>query len=414
MSNAAATAVLTGAASNTAISTINNRGNPGAVVDDVTSEDALRGYAVAGATAGLTTGYFDGWTGTQTGTGNAVQNGVKVVSEGGLSTWGGIGSFAGNQLLQNGTSTLLDRALGGNSQLGETLQSSLANTFAAAGFNFVGDITGPNQLNWAEGSPAKIGLHAVMGGLAAAAAGGDFRTGALAAGVNEALVDTLAKQYAGMDPDQKKSLLVMNSQLIGMLAAAAQRNDADSLQTGAQVAGTATLYNHNLHDDNPVKEVVDEIKEGLHEHGNHLGDPEDDDLVVLDPTPGLGIGYGKSNGAIGGASAKGGTIAGPKVPPKLEAFTNPPQGPVIPAGWVSRPGRTEGSTIYFPAGTDPSKAGSTYIRVMPGGSTPVPGLENGYWISVKNGQPTNPATGGTGTRGETHIPLPPDTVPPKR
>jgi hypothetical protein len=105
---------------------------------------------------------------------------------------------------------------------------------------------------------------------------------------------------------------------------------------------------------------------------------------------------------------------GPKVPPKLQAFTNPPQGPVIPSGWISRPGRAPGSTIYYPPGTDPSAPGSTYIRLMPSGSTPVPGLENGYWISVKNGQPINPATGGTGTRGDTHVPLPPNTVPPKR
>gem|GEM_PF-3379638 len=84
-----------------------------------------------------------------------------------------------------------------------------------------------------------------MGGLAAEAAGGDFKTGALAAGMNEALVDSLAQQYAGMDPDQKKSLLVMNSQVIGVLTAAAQGNDdAESLQTGAWVAGNATKYNH--------------------------------------------------------------------------------------------------------------------------------------------------------------------------
>lgn len=107
-------------------------------------------------------------------------------------------------------------------------------------------------------------------------------------------------------------------------------------------------------------------------------------------------------------------VKGPKVPPKLQPFTNPPQGPVIPSNWVSRPGRTPGSTIYYPPGTDPSAPGSTYIRLMPSGSTPVPGLENGYWISVKNGQPINPTTGGTGTRGETHVPLPPNTMPPTR
>lgn len=51
---------------------------------------------------------------------------------------------------------------------------------------------------------------------------------------------------------------------------------------------------------------------------------------------------------------------------------------------------------------------------MPPASTPVPGLENGYWKSVRNGQPTNPATGGIGTRGETHVPLPTDAMPLKR
>ncbi|MHA6194461.1 hypothetical protein ACX3YG_08840 [Pseudomonas wadenswilerensis] len=122
----------------------------------------------------------------------------------------------------------------------------------------------------------------------------------------------------------------------------------------------------------------------------------------------------ESGSGSGGAKEVAAISGGPKVPPKLQPLSNPPQGPVIPSGWVSRPGKTPGSTIYYPPGSDPSAPGSTYIRLMPSGSTPVPGLENGYWISVKNGQPINPATGGTGTRGDTHVPLPPDTVPPKR
>jgi filamentous hemagglutinin len=105
---------------------------------------------------------------------------------------------------------------------------------------------------------------------------------------------------------------------------------------------------------------------------------------------------------------------GPKVPPNLQPLTNPAQGPVIPSDWVSKPGRAPGSTIYCPPGTDPSASGSTYIRVMPPGSTPVPGLENGYWVSIQNGQPINPATGGTGPRSQTHVPLPPNTMPPTR
>ncbi|WP_445939036.1 two-partner secretion domain-containing protein, partial [Pseudomonas sp.] len=188
--NAAVTAGLTGMAGNAAVSTINNRGNLGAVVKDVTSEDALRGYAVAGITAGLTNGLYDGWTGTETGTAGAIQNGGKVLANGGLSSLEGIGRFAGNQLLQNGTSTVLDRALGGNSSFSDALRSSLASTFAAAGFNLIGDVTAKEQWNLENGSPAKVAMHAVMGGLAAEAAGGDFKTGALAAGVNELLVDS--------------------------------------------------------------------------------------------------------------------------------------------------------------------------------------------------------------------------------
>nr|WP_231740083.1 DUF637 domain-containing protein [Pseudomonas composti] len=248
--NAAVTAGLTGMTSNAAISTINNRGNLGAVVKDITSEDALRGYAVAGVTAGLTNGLYDGWVGTETGTAGAIQNGGKVIAGGGgLSTLEGIGRFAGNQLLQNGTSTVLDRALGGDSSFSDALRNSLANTFAAAGFNLIGDVTAKGQLNLADGSPAKIAMHAVMGGLAAEAAGGDFKTGALAAGVNEALVGHLSDWYGQMDPEQKKSLLVMNSQVIGVLAAAAQGGDEKALQVGSQVAGTATQYNHLDHGD---------------------------------------------------------------------------------------------------------------------------------------------------------------------
>ncbi|MFG9067237.1 DUF637 domain-containing protein, partial [Pseudomonas aeruginosa] len=243
--NAAGAAALSGVASNGAISTINNRGNLGDVVKDVTSSDALRGYVVAGTTAGLTAGVYDKWTSTQTGTSTALPNTGAVAPAAGLGTWQGVGQFTSNQLLQNGTSVLLDRALGGKGSLGDALQNSLANAFAAYGFNLIGDTT-HGVLD--DGSLGKIGLHALMGGLAAEAVGGDFRTGALAAGVNEALVDSLAKQYASLPIDDKKGLLIMSSQLIGVLAASTQGDaDAKSLQTGAWVAGNATQHNYLSH-----------------------------------------------------------------------------------------------------------------------------------------------------------------------
>ncbi|WP_312244769.1 DUF637 domain-containing protein [Stutzerimonas nitrititolerans] len=244
---AASNVVVSAAASNAAISTINNRGDLGAVFKDVTSSDALKGYAVSGITAGLTAGVYDGWTGTETASSSLPSNSGLLANSGAVSGASNLGRFAANQILQNGTSAILSKALGLEADLGDALQNALASTFAAAGFNLVGDLSAPGGWNLQDGSLAKVGLHAVMGGLAAEAAGGDFKTGALAAGVNELLVDSLAQQYSGMDEDQKKSLLVMNSQVIGVLAAAAQGGDAEALQTGAWVAGSATQYNYLGH-----------------------------------------------------------------------------------------------------------------------------------------------------------------------
>nr|WP_240622527.1 DUF637 domain-containing protein [Thiopseudomonas denitrificans] len=251
---ASSNAVVSAVASNAAVSTINNKGNLGAAFKDVTSSDALKGYAVSGITAGLTAGVYDKWTGTQTGPSNtgAVSNNTgvlansgKVAAEGGLSTWGGVGQFAANQALQNVTSATLNKALGQDGDFGDALTSTLANTFAAAGFNWVGDFS--QELQLTESGWAKIGLHAIMGGLAAEAAGSDFKSGALVAGANEALIDTLASQYDSMTHEQRSGLLIMNSQVLGVLVASMAGGDEKDMQTGAWVAGNATSYNHELH-----------------------------------------------------------------------------------------------------------------------------------------------------------------------
>ncbi|WP_178087271.1 DUF637 domain-containing protein [Pseudomonas sp. C27(2019)] len=253
---ASSNAVVSGIASNAAISTINNKGDLGSTFKDITSSDALKSYAVSGITAGLTAGVYDNWTGTQTGPSNTgavsnnsgvLANSGKVAVEGGLSTWGGVGQFAANQALQNVTSTTLNKVLGQDGSFGDALTSTLANTFAAAGFNWVGDFSQNNQLD--NGSLAKIGLHAIMGGLAAEAAGGDFKSGALVAGANEALIDTLASQYDSMTHDQRSGLLTMNSQVLGVLVASMAGGDEKDMQTGAWVAGNATNYNRQLHPD---------------------------------------------------------------------------------------------------------------------------------------------------------------------
>jgi hypothetical protein len=134
------------------------------------------------------------------------------------------------------------------------LCKTAVSAFTAYGFNLVGDTGLPH------GGLAKIGLHALMGGLASTAAGGDFKTGALAAGVNESLVDDLATAYAGMSKEDRDRLLLMNSQLIGVLTTVAQdpTADTDKLQLGASIAQSGTQYNYLSHQD--VKDLEKALK----------------------------------------------------------------------------------------------------------------------------------------------------------
>ncbi len=252
MGGAATSAAATSLATTGAISTINNKGNLGAVARDVTSKDAIKGYAISGITAGLTSGLYDGWTGTETASHatttttntGALTNSATVATTDGLSTWSGIGQFAANQALQNTTSAALGKLLGQGDSFSDALQRTLANTFMAAGFNWVGDVS-HGQLD--NGSLTKAGLHAVMGGLAAEAMGGDFKTGALAAGVNELVVAELDAQYKKMGVEDRKNLLHMSSQVLGVVTASLQGGDAKAMQVGAAVAGGATAYNYLQH-----------------------------------------------------------------------------------------------------------------------------------------------------------------------
>lgn len=226
--------VATAASTNATTSFINNGGNLGAVLKDVTSSDAMKGYVISGVTAGLTTGVFDDLTGTKT---NPFTG--KVIPPN-LSTWTGVGQLAANQTLQSGTSMLLSKALGQGGSASDALKSALFNTLAAASFNLVGDYT---KDVLADGSLPKVAVHAMVGGLLAKATGGDFKTGALAAGANEALVVQLSDLVKG-----NESLLTMSSQIVGVLAAASQKDsDAAKIEKGAWVAQNATQYNFVEH-----------------------------------------------------------------------------------------------------------------------------------------------------------------------
>ncbi|RMO80644.1 Filamentous hemagglutinin protein, partial [Pseudomonas syringae pv. primulae] len=57
--NAAVVAGLTSATSQAVISTVNNKGNLGAALKDVTSAESMKGYLVSGLAAGFAAGILD-------------------------------------------------------------------------------------------------------------------------------------------------------------------------------------------------------------------------------------------------------------------------------------------------------------------------------------------------------------------
>ncbi|WP_371231666.1 filamentous hemagglutinin N-terminal domain-containing protein [Pseudomonas sp. QE6] len=227
-----------------AVSLINNKGDLSKVLSDSFSSDSLKQMAIASLTGGLTAKYFNSLSGADTHTKIV---GGKTVAD--LSSWGGVGSFAANQGMQNFTSAALSQALDQGGSFGDELKNSLYNTFAAAGFNQVGDIGTIN--GYTPGSAPMVAMHALMGGLVSVVSGGDFTTGAVAAGANEAMVASLDETFKKLSPDKREQLLTTSSQLVGLVATAAviQNASTDQLETGAWAAKNSTQYNYLFHEE---------------------------------------------------------------------------------------------------------------------------------------------------------------------
>ena len=233
---AMAGAVATSAATNATVSTINNRGNLGAVVKDVTSSDAIKGYVVAAATAGIADKVGYNPTELHVDAASVQTVGIKVASDAVIKTAVYGGSFKDN----------------------------LAAAAVGAGIGIAGAV-GANQIGsveYLDGSLQKIVLHAALGGLMAEAMGGDFRTGALAAGANEALVSLLADKLLpqGVDknsPEYQQGMqnLLAASQIVGVLAAVVTDGDVNA---GAAVAANATQNNFLNHQN--VQDMVRELE----------------------------------------------------------------------------------------------------------------------------------------------------------
>ncbi|MDO5938313.1 DUF637 domain-containing protein [Pseudomonas aeruginosa] len=239
-------------ASNLAIGTINNGGDLGKGLQQATSADSLKGYAIAAATAYLVSPQLDKVFGVSSDNINKVTKGFK------LSTVEGIGGFAAYSIAQGFAQSVMQQAAYGGSyidNLGNAMAGQARNLGMAVGFNFIGD-----SVKYPDGSPPKIMAHALMGGLLAEASGSDFKTGAAAAGANEAMINLLGKMVGG---DQ--NLELMASQLVGVAAASAVNGD---VSLGAEIAKSGTAYNRQLHPDEiKFASDVERVKRYAQENG---------------------------------------------------------------------------------------------------------------------------------------------------
>ncbi|TFY84458.1 filamentous hemagglutinin, partial [Pseudomonas nabeulensis] len=230
----AAGATFQAFASQTAVSTINNKGNLGAVFKEVTSSANVKGYLTSAVTAGVSKGYLDDAFGIAPDKANTINKGFQ------LNEWAGIGKFAAYTGAQGIVQASAGTAIQGGS-LGDNLKSALnaqaQHLVQGVLFHAVGDLAKSNE--WPEGSPQKIALHALVGGIVSEAAGHGFTVGAAAAGANEALGNALSELVKG-DPQ----LQLMASQLVGLVAAGLVDGD---LQAGVDIAKNATAFNRQLH-----------------------------------------------------------------------------------------------------------------------------------------------------------------------
>ncbi|MHC8325518.1 two-partner secretion domain-containing protein [Pseudomonas sp. LB1P83] len=230
-------AVATSLATTAVTSTISNKGNLGAAFKETFSADSLKGAAIAGFTAGILNYADQNWFASAAGGSNSA-NILTSTNFTDIAT-----RVAGRAVISSSIST----AIGGGSfgdNLGAALLGEAGNVAMATGFDWIGD-----TIKFPEGSLEKVVAHALMGGLLSQALGGDFATGAAAAGLNEVMMNQLISLADGND-----QLHVMMSQLTGLVAAAAVDGD---LQQGASIAGNATTYNYLYHRE--VKEMLAEM-----------------------------------------------------------------------------------------------------------------------------------------------------------
>ncbi|WP_413614878.1 hemagglutinin repeat-containing protein [Halomonas cupida] len=218
---AAAGAAAGAVAAASAVATVNDPTNPFAGIKASFDEDTIKSAFTAAITAGIAQGLFPDTFD------------IDTLS---LTNPDQIGQFATQQVTLATLNAGVDTAINGGSfedNLQTKLEGALLNIASGKAFDLIGD------LGYDAGSLENVVLHALTGGAIAELSGGDFKTGAIAAGAGEALVvklDALVKE--------NPTLLVAAVEATGATAAAIANGDPED---GAYIAGQGARYNYLPH-----------------------------------------------------------------------------------------------------------------------------------------------------------------------
>ncbi len=257
--NAAATAMIVGAATTATTNTINNGGRLDETLKSMDNSEFYEGMAVSGVTAGLMSGLdgmFSKWD-----YGKVETNSINNITKGfDLGSAKGIAGFTLHNTAQAGIQAGVSSSIYGTSfsdAFETSLESQGNNVLSAVAFNAAAETglglmrhsSNETMVNfWGEGGLGRTGLHVVTGGLVTEIASGDFATGAAGAGMNQLLSGSLgdmSESLSGGDQKRYNDWRLAGAQLAGLAGALAVDGDVND---GAWVAKQADTYNRQRHE----------------------------------------------------------------------------------------------------------------------------------------------------------------------
>ncbi len=212
------------------VALVNNRGDLGAALQEITSDASLRSLITAMVSAGLTDAAIGATdlANTDLSTQTAMQTVSYKLQTG---------------LISASVNAAVSTAINGG-DFGEQLFDGWTNAMVMAGLagvqQRIGDFAQANDID--EGALSKVLAHAVAGGIAAQISGGDFAGGALSGGLSEVLGGAIGKSE--LDPARQAELQNLIALTVVLITT---EGDTKTASLAGNIAGSAHENNYLKH-----------------------------------------------------------------------------------------------------------------------------------------------------------------------